>query len=280
VPGVLYVVATPIGNLEDITLGALGVRGAVDLIAAEDTRHTGRLLAHFGIRTPLESYYDRVEAAKAPRLVKALEAGRSLALVTDAGTPGISDPGYRLVRRAWEAGIRVVPIPGASALTALLSCAGVPAHRVAFEGFLPARRRARLRALEGLRADDRALVFFESARRLRACLADVLSVLGDREAAIGRELTKMHEEILRGRLSELSERIGARSAPKGEVTVVVAPAARVERETAAAGVPAEEILALTGAGVSLKEAARRLAKRYGVPAREVYAQGLRLRGAT
>ncbi|MBI3302125.1 MAG: 16S rRNA (cytidine(1402)-2'-O)-methyltransferase, partial [Deltaproteobacteria bacterium] len=202
-PGTLYIVATPIGNLEDITLRALRILKEVDLIAAEDTRRTRKLLTHYGISTSLTSYFDQDEASKAPLLIEQLKTGKKIALVTDAGTPGISDPGHRLVRGAWEAGLKVVPIPGPSALTALLSCAGLATDRFAFEGFLPAKRGRRVKALEKLRNEERTLVFFESARRLIACLEDIRSIFGDREAAIGREITKIYEEILRGRLSRL-----------------------------------------------------------------------------
>jgi len=272
--GILYVVATPIGNLEDITLRALRILKEVDLIAAEDTRQTRKLLTHYGISTSLTSYYDQVEASKAPLLIEQLKAGKKIALATDAGTPGISDPGYRLVKGAWEAEIRVIPIPGPSALTALLSCAGLPTDRFAFEGFLPAKKGPRVKALEGLKNEGRTLVFFESARRLIACLEDIRSIFGDREAAIGRELTKIYEEILRGRLSELIDSLQGREV-RGEVTLLVAG----QKETGEAEEVslAEEISALQAQGLSLKEIARLIGKKRGMAKRAVYAQGLRLR---
>jgi len=205
--GVLYVVATPIGNLEDVTLRALRVLREVDLIAAEDTRRTRILLTRHGIERPLTSYYDAVERRRAPLIVERLKAGASVALVSDAGTPGLADPGYHLVRGALAAGVPVVPIPGPSALTALVSIAGLPADRFLFEGFLPTRTGARAARLAALAGEPRALVFFEAARRLAAFLAAAEAALGDREAVIARELTKRHEEVLRGTLAHLGERI-------------------------------------------------------------------------
>src|SRR5205823_7313506 len=196
--GTLYVVATPIGNLEDVTLRALRVLREVDLIAAEDTRRTRTLLERHGIARPLTSYYDAVERQRAPAIVARLEAGASVALVSDAGTPGLADPGYHLVRGALAAGVPVVPIPGPSALTALVSIAGLPADCFLFEGFLPTRTGARAARLAALAGEPRALVFLEAARRLAAFLAAAEAALGDREAVIARELTKRHEEVLRG----------------------------------------------------------------------------------
>ncbi len=273
--GTLYVVATPIGNLEDITLRALRILREVDLIAAEDTRQTRKLLSHYGMTTPLTSYFDSIEAQKTPLLMKRLQAGKTVALVTDAGTPGISDPGFRLVRAAWEAGIRVVPIPGPSALTALLSCCGLPIHRFAFEGFLPAKRAARLKVLEKLKGEERTLVFFEAARRLVGCLEDLCAVLGDREAAIGRELTKVYEEVLRGRLRELIEGLRGKEV-KGEVTLII-EGLQGGREGVEDGASlTEEIRALRAQGLSLKQVAHLLGAKRGIAKRLVYAEGLRL----
>jgi len=184
--GILYVVATPIGNLGDITARAVETLRSVDLIAAEDTRRTGRLLAHLGIVRPLRSYYDAVEAERAPVLVDALLAGRSIALVSDAGTPGVADPGYRLVAAAIAAGVTVVPIPGPSAFTAFLPVSGLATDRFAFEGFLPARTAERRRRLAALVDETRTLLFYESGHRLVAALADMAAAFGTRPAAIGR----------------------------------------------------------------------------------------------
>ena len=272
-PGTLYIVATPIGNLEDITLRALRILKEVDLIAAEDTRQTRKLLTHYGISTSLTSYYDQIEASKAPLLIEQLKAGKTIALVTDAGTPGISDPGYRLVSSAWKTGIKVVPIPGPSALTALLSCAGLPTDCFAFAGFLPAKKGRRVKALEKLRSEERTLVFFESAQRLLACLEDMRSVFGDREVAIGRELTKIYEEILRGKLSELIGSLQEREI-RGEVTLLVS--GQKEGETIEQGSLAEEIQALQAQGLSRKEIAHLIGEKRGIAKRIVYAASLRL----
>src|SRR5438445_1919980 len=226
--GVLYVVATPIGNLEDVTLRALRVLREVDLIAAEDTRHTRVLLSHHGISRPLTSYYDAVERRRAPAFIERLKAGASVALVSDAGTPGIADPGYHLVRGALAAGIAVVPVPGPSALATLVSVAGFPAERFVFEGFLPSRPGPRTARLAALVREPRALLFFEAARRLAAFLAAAEAALGDREAAVARELTKRHQEILRGRFSELAHRVARRASLRGEATGLVAGAAAAE----------------------------------------------------
>jgi 16S rRNA (cytidine1402-2'-O)-methyltransferase len=270
--GTLYVVATPIGNLEDVTLRALRVLAEVDLIAAEDTRRTRILLDRHGIRTPLTSYWDAVERTKAPELVARLRAGASVALVSDAGTPGIADPGYHLVRGAVAAGVPVVPIPGASAVAALVSVAGRPVDRCAFAGCLPARAGARAARLAALADEPRALVFFEAARRLDAFLAAAAGALGDREAVVGRELTKANEELLRGRLSALRARVGAVERLRGEVTIVVAgaPAGRAPIDLDA------RIRAALAAGRSIRELASAIARETGLPRREVYQRALAL----
>ena len=220
--GALYVVATPIGNLEDITLRALRVLREVDLIAAEDTRRTRTLLVAHGVVTPLTSYFEHNKLRRGPELVRRLEAGQTVALVTDAGTPGISDPGFHLVRLARDAGVPVVPVPGPSALTATLSVAGVPADRFVFEGFLPVkpgRRRARLRALGAL---DRPLVLYESPHRVAATLAALAEVFGSVEVVMAREVTKQFEEFRRGTPAELLAGLDGVTL-RGEVTLVVNP---------------------------------------------------------
>src|SRR5947199_4057354 len=273
--GILYVVATPIGNLEDITLRALRVLREVDLIAAEDTRHTRVLLSRHGISRPLTSYYDAVERARAPAIVEKLKAGARVALVSDAGTPGIADPGYHLVRGALAAGVPVVPVPGPSALTALVSVAGFPAERFVFEGFLPNRPGPRAARLAALAHEPRALVFFEAGRRLASFLPAAEAALGDREAALARELTKRHEEILRGSLSELRERVARRASLRGEVTVLVAGAP--EAEPARDGAPIDaELRAGRSARRGLRELAAEIARRTGMSRREVYRRGLAL----
>jgi len=218
--GTLYIVATPIGNLEDITLRALRVLREVDLIAAEDTRRARVLLEHYHIDKPLTSLYEHNEAQKAPELVRRLATGASIALVSEAGTPLISDPGYRLMQLAIAQGIPIVPIPGACAAIAALTIAGLPIDRFAFEGFLPKRPGKRRRRLEELRSESRTMIFYESPRRICALLADMQAVWGDRRIVLARELTKKFEEILRGRLSEVQALLAERP-PLGEVTLVV-----------------------------------------------------------
>jgi 16S rRNA (cytidine1402-2'-O)-methyltransferase len=218
--GTLFVVATPIGNLDDVSPRALRVLREADRIAAEDTRRTGAFLRRFGIHTPLSSYYDAAEARKVPALLEELLAGRSIALVCDAGTPLLSDPGYRLVRAALEAGIRVVPIPGPSAVTALLSVCGLPTDRFVFEGFLPLRPGRRRRRLEALAKEPRTIVLFEAPHRLEQTLREIEQVLGDREIAVGRELTKVFEEVRLGRISEIRRRF-AENPPRGEIAIAV-----------------------------------------------------------
>lgn len=218
--GTLYVVATPIGNLQDITLCALETFRTVDLIAAEDTRHTKKLLQHYGITTPLISYHQHSGAGRTEQLIRRLQAGESIALVTDAGTPGISDPGGELVAAAHQAGIRVVPIPGASAITALLSVAGLPAHRFRFEGFPPRKEGARRQFFESLRGEDAPIVLYESPHRLLKTLQAAYAVLGDWIVVVGRELTKQFEEVFRGRLSEAIAHWQT-TPPRGEFTLVL-----------------------------------------------------------
>jgi 16S rRNA (cytidine1402-2'-O)-methyltransferase len=218
--GTLYVVATPIGNLEDVSERALRTLREVDRIAAEDTRRTGKLLAHYGIDKPMTSYHDAAERQKAPELVAALRGGATIALVSDAGTPLVSDPGYRLVRAALDAGVPVVPIPGASAATALLSVTGFAVDRFVFEGFLPQREGRRRRRLEALRAEPRTIVLYESPHHVLRTLGEIEEILGDREAVVGRELTKLFEEILRGRISVLRSDMSAKP-PRGEYTIAI-----------------------------------------------------------
>lgn len=218
--GALYVVATPIGNLQDITLRALETLKTVDLIAAEDTRHTKKLLQHYGIETPLISFHQHSGAGRIEQIIRRLQAGESVALVTDAGTPGISDPGGALVEAAHKAGIRVVPVPGASAVTAILSVAGLPAHRFRFEGFPPRKEGARRKFFESLQGEDAPVVFYESPHRLLKTLQTAYEVLGDCGIVVGRELTKQFEEVFRGRLSEAIAHWQAKP-PKGEFVIVL-----------------------------------------------------------
>jgi 16S rRNA (cytidine1402-2'-O)-methyltransferase len=269
--GTLYVVATPIGNLGDLTARAIDTLRTVDLIAAEDTRRSGRLLAHLGITKPLRSYYDAVESERAPALVADLLAGRSIALISDAGTPGIADPGYRLLQAAIAAGVTIVPIPGPSAVTTFLSVSGLPTDRFVFEGFLPARAAERRRRLAALAAETRTLVFYESPYRLADSLADMAAAFGPRAAAVGRELTKLHEELVRDDLQALAGRADTIVA-KGEVVIGVAGAPEPEPEEVRADdeALAAEIRKRRAAGMSARDVADGLARERGLNRRAVY----------
>jgi 16S rRNA (cytidine1402-2'-O)-methyltransferase len=275
--GTLYVVATPLGNLEDLSRRAERVLAEVAYVAAEDTRRGRELLSWLGIKKPLLSYYQPREESAIPRILELLRAGSDVALITDGGTPAISDPGYRLARAALEAGIRVSPIPGPSALAAALSAAGLPTDRVTFAGFLPPRSKARRDALAELAGRRDTLVFYESPRRVVDFLRDALAVLGDREAVVFRELTKVFEEQLRGRLSELAAALSARPEVKGEVTVLIRGAEEQEKLTEA---EAERLLAKAlAAGKPLGQAAAEIARLAGRPRKEIYALGLKMNKA-
>ena len=218
--GILYIVSTPIGNLEDITLRALRVLKEVNLIAAEDTRHTRRLLTHYQIGTPTTSYFEGNQIQKGEKLVARLKAGESIALVSDAGTPTISDPGYRLLAQCIEAGIPIIPIPGPSACIAAASVAGIPLHNFVFEGFLSPKSGRRKRQLTDLCDEKRTLIFYESPHRIISFLGDVLEVIGDRQVSVARELTKKFEEIFRGTVVEAIEKL-QETTPRGEFTIVI-----------------------------------------------------------
>jgi 16S rRNA (cytidine1402-2'-O)-methyltransferase len=265
--GILYIVATPIGNLEDITLRALRVLKEVDVVAAEDTRHTQILLSHYDIHTPLTSYHEHNEKTKAQELVTRLARGQDIALVSDAGTPAISDPGFRLVVQAIRAGVRIIPVPGASALTAVLSASGLPTDRFVFEGFLPARKTQRRERLQTLRDETRTLIFYEAPHRLKDTLGDIRELLGNREAVLARELSKIHEEFLRGPVSELVRALGSGDI-RGEVTLIISgssglPGVSEDRLKA-------EILELKGKGLRVKEIAEVLGEKFGYPKKEIY----------
>ena len=286
-PGTLYVVATPIGNLEDVTYRAVRVLGSVDLIAAEDTRHAAKLLARYEVTTPRTSLHEHNEAEKTGRLLARLARGETVALVSDAGTPLVSDPGARLVRAARERGLRVEAVPGPSAVLAALVSSGLAGGSFTFGGFPPFRSSARTRWFAGLAREARPFVFFEAPHRIDASLRDLEAAAGDRAIAVCRELTKRHEELVAGPVSDVRARL---SKPRGEFTVVVEAAPEVEREraatperaaaTAAAGEPAaaaltDEVGRLLRQGVTRTAAVRAVASRFGVPRREVYQAGLR-----
>lgn len=270
--GTLYLVATPIGNLEDISLRALRVLKEVSLIAAEDTRTTGRLLAHYEIDTPQTSYFEHSKPSKIAEIVEALHNG-DVALVSEAGTPGISDPGYELTTAAIEAGMEVVAIPGPSAVTAALAVAGLPTDSFIYLGFLPRKESRRRTFLQEIAAQPHTLVAFEAPHRLLDSLADALDVLGDRPVSVARELTKLHEETWRGTLSGAIGRFEA-DAPRGEVTLVIggAPAEQEERWTEEH--VREALLQHLAVGMSRGAAARAIAQWSGWSRREVYQLGL------
>jgi 16S rRNA (cytidine1402-2'-O)-methyltransferase len=266
-PGILYIVATPIGNLEDITLRAIRTLKEADVIAAEDTRHTQVLLKHFAINTPLTSFHDHNERTKTAQLVTRLERGESIALVSDAGTPAISDPGYRLVVAAIGAGIRVIPIAGPSALIAALSAAGLPTDGFDFRGFLPARKQERRSKLQELRDGRYTMVFYETPHRLQESLDDVREILGDRRMVLAREVTKLHEEFLRGRISEVIGEVSRREI-RGEMTLVIEGCS--DSNAASEEALVEEIDKLKDEGMRIKEIAEILGEKYGYSKREIY----------
>jgi 16S rRNA (cytidine1402-2'-O)-methyltransferase len=276
-PGVLYVVATPIGNLEDISARALRVLKEAGVVAAEDTRHSGTLLSHFGIRTELISLHDHNEAERAPMLVTRLLAGESVALISDAGTPLISDPGFDLVRAARAAGITVTPIPGASALVAALSVSGLPTDRFIFEGFLPAKSAARRERLELLSLEPRTLVFYESVHRLHESLEDMAAVFGpERPAVLARELTKLHEGVRDATLQALAEWAASDpAAGKGEVVVMIAGAAAHD---GTADMDAERVLKALLKELPVKQAAALAAEITGLKKNQLYDRALELAG--
>ncbi len=270
----LYLVATPIGNARDVTLRALDILAQVDVIACEDTRVTGKLMALHGIATPLLAYHDHTAERVRTRLIKRLNDGETVALVSDAGTPLVSDPGYRLVQACIEANVPVTPVPGPSSVLAAVVVSGLPMDRFLYAGFLPSRAAARRRALAELAAVPATQVFLESPRRLGPSLSDMADVLGDRPAVVARELTKVFEEVRRGTLTQLALHYRTEGAPKGEVTVVVA----------AGGPPpeigAEEVERLLGAALdrlSVRDAVAQVAATTGLPRRKIYDRALKLK---
>ncbi len=272
--GILYIVSTPIGNLEDITLRALRILKEVGVIAAEDTRHTRHLLDRYQISTQLTSYHDHNKEEKAPVLVARMLEGTSVALVSDAGTPGISDPGYFLINLAADQKVPVVPVPGATAAIAALSVSGLPTDRFVFEGFLPAKHLARMKRLQVLAMEKRTLILYEAPHKILKTLADMLEIFGDRRAVITRELTKMHEETMRGPLSEILKRLQA-GPVRGEFTIVVHGESpdpmKQDIDTAAY---LKELMLHRGR--SRTEAVAAAAEELGLPKKEVYRESLRI----
>jgi len=276
--GCLYLVATPIGNLEDITLRAVRILKEADVIACEDTRQTQKLLRHYGIRKEMVSYHEHNELTRSPELVIELEQGAKIALVSDAGTPGISDPGHRLVTLCLRHHIPVVPIPGPSALVAALAASGLPTDEFLFVGFLPPRSGARRKALDTLKAESRTLIFYEAPHRVVETLADASDILGPRPAVIAREVTKLHEEFLRGPLPELLE-TARKHAPRGEITLLIGAGDPQTQQQADSRVSLKQRVEQleAEAGVDRKAALKQAARERGLGKREAYKQLLQER---
>jgi 16S rRNA (cytidine1402-2'-O)-methyltransferase len=271
--GTLYVVATPIGNLEDITQRALHVLARVDVVACEDTRHTRVLLDHYQIKAKLLSYHEHNERERARELCEMLLQGSDVALVSDAGTPGISDPGFRLVNEAAAAGARVVPLPGPTAFVAALVASGLPTDQFFFGGFLPARSTQRRARLMDVRTIPATLIFYEAPHRIAAALADAREILGEREAVVVREITKLHEEILRARLSELAQHFDAPDTARGELVLLIdrnTTGEELSEKNSSEEDVAARVAALEAEGISARDALKRAARELGLSRSEAY----------
>ena len=267
----LYLVGTPIGNLEDITFRALRILKSVDLIAAEDTRHTGKLLHHYQITTPQISYHQHNHHQRLPELLQHLHSGKSVALVSDAGMPSISDPGYELVKACVEAEIEIIPIPGVTALITALAASGLPTINFSFEGFLPTKPKARKAHLESLKDETRTLIFYESPHRLRQTLADFATVFGgERQIVLGRELTKIHEEFWRGTIEAAIALYREQRQPKGEYTLVVAGKEKTSKIVLSEAEIKAELQQLLNQGMTRSQASRHLAEITSLPRRQIY----------
>lgn len=272
----LYVVATPIGNMDDITLRAIKILNAVDIIAAEDTRHTAKLLAFHNIKTSLVSYHEHNEIRRASLLIEKLKSGLSVALVSDAGTPSISDPGYRLVKAVIENDIRVVPIPGVSAAVAALSVSGLPTDSFVFMGFPPKKRTRCRELLQGLAKENKSIIFYESPKRIVAFLKEIISIMGDRYGVLSREMTKYHEEFLRGPLSEIVRLLEERPVVKGECTLIISGYEKKDKGFTQA------VFDEISARLRIQETrpsslAKEIARKYDLPKSQVYEAILRLK---
>lgn len=272
--GALYIIATPIGNLEDMTFRAVRMLGEVDLIAAEDTRHSLKLLNHFNIAKPLTSYFDHNKQFKGERILNALRQGKSVALISDAGTPCISDPGYQLVRDAVSENISVIPIPGSCAAIAALSASGLPTDNFFFAGFPPSRQVKRKAFLAGMMKLSGTLVIYEAPHRTVECLNDIREVMGERQVVVARELTKIYEELLRGKVSEVLECV-KKGKVRGEVVILVAPGETLSQESE----PLDSLLLrlMKKEGFSVKDAARQASEITGVSRNKAYSEALQLR---
>ncbi|MGD8343976.1 MAG: 16S rRNA (cytidine(1402)-2'-O)-methyltransferase [Desulfobacterales bacterium] len=275
--GILYVVATPIGNRDDITLRALDILRQVDLIAAEDTRKSGRFLAHHHIKNQMVSYHEHNETKRTPQLIEKLLAGTSLALISNAGTPSVSDPGFRLIAAAIDHKIVVTPIPGVTAATAAMSVSGLPTDSFTFVGFAPKKKGKRIRFLKALGTRSESLLFYESPKRIISLMQDIIVCMGDRYAILAREMTKLHEEFIRGTVSQILNVIRSRSTVKGECTLLVAGRHQLD-EMDIRSVRATLESALENETGSLSEIARHIAQEYGLPKKTVYDLALEIRG--
>lgn len=273
--GILYIVATPIGNLEDITLRALRTLKEVDLIAAEDTRRTRILLNHYSIKTPLTSYYEYNKLIKGKQLIDRLETGENIALVSDAGTPGISDPGYHLIKLALQSSTSVIPIPGVSAVITALSVSGLPTDSFVFQGFLPNKIMARKKLIEKMAEEKRTLVFYESPNRLRAALQDLLEICGDREIVVTRELTKIFEEVIRGKITHVLNVLNGRQI-KGEITLLVSGKRALDSgdDTSISQLLQDYQKRY---GLPMKDLVKMISEEKGISKREVYQESLKLK---
>lgn len=269
--GTLFVVSTPIGNLEDITMRALRILREADAVACEDTRQTRKLLDHYGITTSMLSYHDHNEASRSEELIERLKGGSNIALVSDAGTPLLSDPGYRLVHAAVEAGVPVVPIPGPSAALSALAASGLATDQFRFCGFLPPKQGQRRKMLEEVAGEECTLVFYEAPHRILEALEDVTAVLGPRPVVVARELTKMHEEFLRGTAADVHKQLAARPSVKGEITLLVGKKTIGKGERVADDTPvADAVAALEAKGMSRMDAMKQVARERGLSKRDVY----------
>ncbi|MEN6510171.1 MAG: 16S rRNA (cytidine(1402)-2'-O)-methyltransferase [Smithella sp.] len=273
--GILYMVATPIGNLEDITVRALRVLKEVDLIAAEDTRHSRILLSSYGIRTPLVSLHEHNERKRSALIVSKIESGMSVAYVSDAGTPCVSDPGYHLAAAALENGIRVVPVPGPSAVIAALSVCGFPADQFLFYGFLPPKSNRRRRFLESIKDEEQTLIFYESPARIADAMQEIHEVLGDRQVVVARELTKMFEEIRRGRVSVIAAEISG-SRARGEFTIIVQGASREPVSITDNEIQDRLLRLRKEKSMSLRDAVEDVVRQTGLPRKRVYNMALKI----
>jgi len=268
--GILYIVSTPIGNLEDITLRALKILKEVDFIAVEDTRHSLKLLNYYSISKPLISYWSEKEKIKAEQIIERIKSGQSCALISDAGTPGISDPGAVLIRRAIEEGISLTPIPGPSALIAALSVSGLPAEEFVFIGFLPPKDAERRKKLKELAVESRTMIFYEAPHRILETLSDTIEVFGERRAAVVKEITKLFEDIIRGTLSDILEVLEGKKIA-GEFVIIVAGR---EKQDTSVDEALKEVRILMKKGMGRKEAAKTVAEQYGLSKKELYDRSL------